>query len=86
MKNESPIHRTGATNLLVLLACVSILLLATLFAVLHWVSRVPASSVASDKELIEMPLTIFCAAGLRYPVDQIANDYTSPYGTPSSNQ
>ena len=86
MINESPIHRTGAINLLVLLACVSIALLATLFAVLHWVSRVPESSAASDKELIEMPLTIFCAAGLRYPVDQIASDYTSTYGTPISIQ
>ncbi|MEC7500920.1 MAG: molybdate ABC transporter substrate-binding protein, partial [Planctomycetota bacterium] len=32
------------------------------------------------------PLTIFCAAGLRYPLDQIVDNYTETYGRPVSVQ
>jgi molybdenum ABC transporter molybdate-binding protein len=82
MTRRYHIRTGGATNLLVLLVVTSIILVAGLFAMLLWVTQIPTTPGRQNIDGDPNALTVFCAAGLRYPVDQIAADYTATYGTP----
>lgn len=64
-------HRRGNTNPLYVMAAASLVVLAGLsFLLLRGVRR-PAA----------VELTLFCAAGMRKPVERIAADYERAYGT-----
>ena len=52
-----------------------------LFASLSWLVRDTGSARGFDGDQAE-PITVFAAAGMRYPLDQIANAYMAEYGTP----
>lgn len=86
MSNNSPHHRRGSANLLLVLACVSIAVLIGLLGLLYWVGREASSPAVEYTAGKFEPLTIFCAAGLRYPLDQIVDNYTGTYGRPVSVQ
>lgn len=82
MARRYHIRTGGATNLLTLLVVASIVLVAGLLAMLNWVAKIPQAPGRQNFDGDLNALTVFCAAGLRYPVDQIAADYTATYGTP----
>ncbi len=82
MQSDQHIYRKGATSLLVILVITSIAFLLTLFAVLLWISKSPEISLKGESEASSNPLTVLCAAGLRYPLDKIVDSYTATYGRP----
>ena len=86
MSNNSRYHHRGSANLLLVLACISIAVLIGLLGLLYWVGREASSSAVGNTVEGSEPLTIFCAAGLRYPLDQIVDNYTETYGRPVSVQ
>ena len=82
-----PLHaRRGSANPLLLLGGISVAVLISMLAILYWVSQNPNPSTAGSGDRNSAPLTIFCAAGLRYPLDEIAQKYTAVYGRPISIQ
>ena len=64
-------------NALYLLAPVSLLILCALFFSLSWLGY-----DASQGKIGGVPITVFSAAGMRYPMDEISAAYTTEYGTP----
>ncbi len=86
MSHDSSYNRRGSANLLLVLVCISVALLIGLLGLLYWIGQTATSSPNGTSSEGSKPLTIFCAAGLRYPLDQIVADYTTTYGRPVSVQ
>ena len=86
MSHDSSYNRRGSANLLLVLVCISVALLIGLLGLLYWIGQTATSSPNGTSSEGCKPLTIFCAAGLRYPLDQIVADYTTTYGRPVSVQ
>ncbi len=86
MSPDFSYNRRGSANLLLVLTCVSISVLIGMLGLLYWIGENATSSSAGNAHKDSKALTIFCAAGLRYPLDQIVDDYTAAYGRPVSVQ
>ena len=69
-----PLLRRGATNTLYPLVVVALIALAALGYMLF------RGSSGSDRGQSSQELLVFCAAGMRYPMEQIAEDYEDEYG------
>jgi len=80
---SSKLHRAPrSSDLLLALFVISALSLAGLFSVLSWLTYDPTVPSDPGERHAYAPLTVFSAAGLRYPMDEIAAAYTAAYGTP----
>ena len=63
----------------------TIISLCILFASLSWLARDISSTRGFDGDQTEA-ITVFAAAGMRYPLDQVAKAYTAEYETPINIQ
>lgn len=70
-------RRAGAVNSLWLAFVGSVVLLVGLVALLAWDPQKWFSSAATQE-----PLVVYCAAGLRPPVEAVAKEYEQAYGVP----
>ncbi len=73
--NSSP--RPGKTNVYLLAFIGSVVLLAGLVGLLAWD---PQKWFAREKP--PEPLVVYCAAGLRAPMEEVAKEYEAAYGVP----
>lgn len=60
----------------------SVLALAVLVGLLWWEPRRPAPADGTNAPASTRPLLVYCAAGLKGPVEAIARDYERRYGVP----
>ena len=79
---SDPLRRRGAcsarASFWVLAALGSVAMMAVLAALLFWLSRNPQGSTVVTRK----PLVLFCAAGLKPPVEAVARRYERTYGVP----
>lgn len=60
----------------------SLLLLAVLVGLLRWEPRRPGPATGASATSPARPLLVYCAAGLKGPVEALARDYERRYGVP----
>jgi molybdenum ABC transporter molybdate-binding protein len=73
--NSSP--RSGKINVYLLAFIGSVGVLVALVGLLYWDSRKPFTQEQKSE-----PLVVYCAAGLRTPVEAVAKEYEATYGVP----
>src|SRR2546429_185520 len=69
-------RRTAQANVAWLSFLASLLVLAALVAILVW------DRVGGGGESTHQPLVVYCAAGLKRPVEAVARDYEGRFGVP----
>src|SRR5262245_49945166 len=76
----NPMHsppRSGKINVYLLAFIGSVAVLVALVGLLYWESRKPFTQEKQPE-----PLVVYCAAGLRTPVEAVAKEYEAAYGVP----
>jgi molybdenum ABC transporter molybdate-binding protein len=80
MTDLSPTRFRGATHLLLVLVLTGLTLLLGLGAILWYGSSAPGRSNRISSKGAGQELFVYCAAGMRYPIEQVAESFEEQYG------